>query len=363
MMRFLRSARAVLWGVALAAALAAAFPDVTAAATAPPPLHGASAAILDASTGKILYEIHGARRYPMASTTKMMTALVALRLLGDHPGRVLVVPPQVSQAYGTTLHLQPGTQYTFGQLLEGMLLPSANDAAIAVAVAAAGSLPRFVALMNAEASRLGLVDTHYANPDGLESPDHYSSAVDLARLGQVVMGDPLFRQTVGMTQATIPWPGHTPDTRVIGSINELLSVFPGADGIKTGYTSQALNVAVGEVQRQGRSVIAVVMGESRWSLWPDEEALLRYGLAITPAAPVRPSAATLVTTPPGEITAHIVPARHSAPVAAAGAALVSWSPWRLLEWTAGLPLSVVVVAFAVRWWARPRRRVPRLARF
>lgn len=344
------------------ALLAPGFARAAAASPVPPVLHGTSAAVLDAYTGQLLYSVNGQTRYPMASTTKMMTALVALKLLHDNPSRVVVVPPQVSQAYGNLLYLQPGTRYTFGQLLEGMLLPSANDAAIAVAVDAAGSLTRFVSLMNAEAANLGLSDTHYANPDGLESPDHYSSADDLARLGLAAMQDPLFRQTVRLPEATIPWPGHTPNTRVIGNINLLLSTFPGANGIKTGYTPQALNIAVGSVTRNGRSVIGVVMGESKWSLWPDEDALLRYALAIAPPGAGGAGAPPPVHSPAGEITARIVPARSPSPVPLfqQGA---GWSPRGLVEWVAGLPLALVLVAFVFRLVARPRRRVPRFVRF
>jgi D-alanyl-D-alanine carboxypeptidase len=248
-------------------------------AAAPPVLHGRSASVLDMSSGAILWAENGRLRLPMASTTKLMTALVALGLTGDRTDLTMVVPPEVRQAYGELLYLRPGDQYTFLELLEGMLLPSANDAAIAIAVDSAGSLPRFVSLMNAKAQALGLADTHFANPDGLEDPDHYSSADDLAVLGMAAMEDPVIRSIVRMPSATIPWPDHG-GTRVVSNINALLAYYPGATGIKTGYTSEALNVVVGSATRDGQSVVAVVMGEPPGPLWRDEENLLSYGLAL-----------------------------------------------------------------------------------
>ena len=346
----------------LAAALVGLTPALARAATPPPPpMHAASAAVLDAATGQILWQYRGHTRYPMASTTKMMTALIALRLLHDNTSVPMVVPPQVSQAYGETLYLKPGQHFTFLQLLEGTLLYSANDAAVAVAVNAAGSQRKFVALMNAEANTLGLVDTHYANPDGLESPDHYSSADDLARLGLVAMQNPIFRHTVAMTSAAIPWPGHGNGTRVIGNIDTLLTSFPGATGIKTGYTSEALNVAVGSATRNGRSVIAVVMGESEYTLWPDEYALLNYALQITPPA-TGTATPQLTYTPAGVITARVVPARQPA-VARAGSSAPAGLPPAVAEWVLALLAVMGLLAGVYRAVARPRRRVGRMAGF
>jgi D-alanyl-D-alanine carboxypeptidase (penicillin-binding protein 5/6) len=248
----------------------------------PPDLHARSAAVLDLRDGAVLWALRGRLRLPMASTTKMMTALVALDLLHDRVDVPMVVPPEVREAYGETLGLRPGEQYTFLQLLEGMLLPSANDAAIAIAVNAAGSERRFVELMNARARALGLVDTHFANPDGLEDPDHYSSAIDLARLGQAALQDPVIRRIVVLRSAALPRPDG-PGTLVVGNINALIGRFPGATGIKTGYTSEARNVVVGSAEQGGQAVVAVVMGEPAGTLWSDEEQLLRFGLALAAA--------------------------------------------------------------------------------
>lgn len=280
--------REVRWGpavlaLALGGAVLGPTPLAAAATPAPPVLHARSAAILNMSNGALLWSENGRLRLPMASTTKLMTALVALQLLHDRTNVRMTVPPQVNQAYGELLYLQPGETYTFQQLLEGMLLPSANDAAIAVAVDSAGSLSRFVALMNQEARTLGLVDTHFANPDGLNDPDHYSSADDLARLGMVAMGNPIIRSIVEKPVATIPAPGKPGTTEVIGNIDALLSLYPGATGIKTGYTSEAMNVIVGSAQHGSESVIAVLMGEPKATFWSDEENLLNYGFQLLAA--------------------------------------------------------------------------------
>ncbi len=246
-----------------------------------PTLHARSAAILDMRDGRVLWSENGHLRLPMASTTKLMTALVSLRLEHDQMNTPMIVPPQVKQAYGELLYLRPGDEYTYLQLFEGMLLPSANDAAIAIAVDSAGGLSRFVSLMNQAAVAYGLTDTHYANPDGLNAPNHYSSADDLARLGWVAMHNPVIRSVVAKTSATIAWPRH--GTRLIGNINALLTQYPGADGVKTGYTSEAMNVIVGSAQRNGQSVIAVLMGEPANTFWTDEAHLLDYGIGLAAA--------------------------------------------------------------------------------
>ncbi len=271
-----------LWG--LVAALGLWGPANVSLAASPPIIHGSSAAVLDASNGKILWQYNGALHVPMASTTKMMTALVALALEHNHTGMEMVVPPEVSQAYGEMLGLRPGETYTFQELLEAMLLPSDNDAAIAVAVDTAGSLPRFVALMNEEAAQLGLADTHYTNPDGLDDPGQYSSAVDLARLGDVAMANPVIASTVDMRSAMVPSPRGS-GTELIGSINTLLFTDPYVNGIKTGYTNEALNLAVESATKDGHSVIAVVTGEPKATTWSDVTAVLNYGFSLLSADP------------------------------------------------------------------------------
>jgi D-alanyl-D-alanine carboxypeptidase len=377
--RFGLRARAIAMALGLGGAVLAAAPG--AAAATPPALHAKSAAILNMENGALLWSENGRLRLPMASTTKLMTALVALDLLHDRTATEMTVPPEVSQAYGELLYLKPGETYTFLQLLQGMLLPSANDAAIAVAVDSAGSLPRFVALMNQEALALGLTDTHFANPDGLDDPDHYSSADDLARLGLAAMENPIIRRIVAEPQATIPAPSNPATTEVIGNIDALLAMYPGATGIKTGYTSEAMNVIVGSARHGSNAVIAVLMGEPAATLWTDEEHLLSYGFQLVGTGPavsdhpasaaVAPRAAALVPALPAEPSAGAPGPSKAAPAlvpnsgpardraaprgdlfAAAGA-----GPWR---WAWPVAAAVLLgAAAALRGRAVRRRRAAR----
>jgi D-alanyl-D-alanine carboxypeptidase (penicillin-binding protein 5/6) len=254
----------------------------------PPALHGRAAAVADAATGRILWEQDGRRPLPMASLTKIMTALVALERERDQLDVPMVVPPDVTRVYGERIYLEPGETYTFGDLLTAMLVASANDAAVAIAVNVAGSVPAFVDLMNQRAAELGLADTHFENPHGLDEAGHYASADDLASLASVAMRDPIFRRVVSMKTATVPWPARHGE-RVLTNHNYLLGSFPGATGVKIGYTSRALNCVVGSATRGGREVIAVVMGETpRWE-WRDESALLQFGLALAQTLPPPPA--------------------------------------------------------------------------
>lgn len=289
-----RFGRHLRWAGGVAVALGLWSAANVSLAASPPLIHGTAAAVLNASNGEILWQYNGATHVPMASTTKMMTALVALALEHNQTGMEMVIPPEVNQAYGEMLGLRPGETYTFQELLEAMLLPSDNDAAIAVAVDTAGSLPRFVALMNEEAARLGLADTHYTNPDGLDDPGQYSSAVDLARLGDVAMANPVIASIVGMRSATVPSPRGS-GTEWIGSINTLLFTDPYVNGIKTGYTNEALNLAVESATKDGHSIIAVVTGEPKATTWSDATAVLNYGFTLVrgdPPVAVSPASST-----------------------------------------------------------------------
>jgi D-alanyl-D-alanine carboxypeptidase (penicillin-binding protein 5/6) len=328
-----------------------------ASAATPPVLHGKAAVVYDASTGRFLYSRNGDQELPMASLTKMMTALVALRDWHDDTSRRMVVPPDVTKTYGEVIYLQPGEVYTFRDLLLALLLESANDAAVTIAVNVAGSQAAFVDEMNEEAGLLGLTETHFANVHGLDAPDHFSSAHDLALLGAAAMTDPVFREIVGLPHATIPWPAKG-STRDLYNINRLITGFPGADGIKTGYTTDALNCVVGSANRGGHEVIAVVMGEGPYWVWRDESALLSYGLQAAQAIPLPPPPPTL----PMVVRAAAAAGTAKAADQPAGAADVrsGGSPWAML---AGIT-ALGGMAAAVRRRARPRRwrlrRIPRL---
>lgn len=280
----------------------------------------------------------------MASLTKMMTALVALKDEQDDTAVEMTVPPAVRKTYGQIIYLNPGETYTFGQMLKALLLDSANDAAITIAVNVAGSQAAFVRRMNAEAATLGLRETHFVNVHGLDAPGHYSSAHDLALLGAAAMRDPVFRRVVAMRRATIPWP-QKHSVRTLTNINRLLTGFAGADGIKTGYTTDALNCVVGSVEAGGHEVIAVVMGEgARW-VWRDESALLNFGIKASRSLPLAPPA-----TPVSTVRAAAVAPAPPRP-APARQATPRW-PWS--EVAAGLLALGGIVTLARR--TRRRRR-------
>lgn len=217
--------------VGLAVALAVAVP---AAAQAPVP-QAESYVLTNTRTGAVLAAENPSERLPMASTTKIMTALIAIEQ--SDPDDVVTVPAEAAIG-GSTAGLVTGEQLRMDDLLTGVLVGSGNDAAITAAHAVAGSEPAFVDLMNRRAEALGLNDTRFANSHGLDAPDHYSSVRDLVRLGRVAMRQQRFRERVGARRAVIPGPDGV-GTRTFESKNGLLDIFEAADGIKTGQTADA----------------------------------------------------------------------------------------------------------------------------
>ena len=196
----------------------------------------AAAAVIEAETGRVLYAVNENVQLPMASTTKVMTALVAIE-----NGQLSDLVTAGENAYGvpgTSIYLEKGESLTLEQLIYGLMLASGNDAAVAIAEHVGGSVGGFCALMNARAASLGCVNTHFVTPHGLPAADHYTTALDLCRIAQAAMEQPFFRRVVSTQRATIPWKNH-PGDRVLNNKNRLLSTYPGALGIKTGYTKAA----------------------------------------------------------------------------------------------------------------------------
>jgi D-alanyl-D-alanine carboxypeptidase len=228
----------------------------------PPEFKGASAIIVDAATGRAVYEANASRRVPPASTTKIMTALVVLERANLND-RVRVREATLQPLRGTNssvMGLVAGDTVTVRDLLHGLLIPSGNDAALVLAEhVGGGSVDRFVALMNDKATQLGLKDTRFTNPHGLDSRDQYSTAADLATLGRLGLQDPLFARIVATDRIEV---GET-RKYTLNTTNELLksgTALRGADGIKTGTTDQAGETLVASVTRDGHQVIVVVTG-------------------------------------------------------------------------------------------------------
>jgi D-alanyl-D-alanine carboxypeptidase (penicillin-binding protein 5/6) len=211
--------------------------------------------MLDTDDGRELWARDANARRAMASTTKIMTAVVVLERAGlDDVVTVRKTDVKVGES---GMGLRVGEQLTVRQLLEGMLIQSGNDAATALAVHVAGSVEGFVAMMNAKAASLDLVDTRYMNPHGLDVPGHYTSAADLNALSRYAMRDPEFRRIVRIvsTRAVTEHVTH----KLVNS-NLMLRIYPGADGIKTGWTDEAGYCVIVSATRGGVSLVATVLG-------------------------------------------------------------------------------------------------------
>jgi D-alanyl-D-alanine carboxypeptidase (penicillin-binding protein 5/6) len=252
--------------------------NVVPVSTAPPPsLETAAAAILiDARDGAVILQKDPEERRSIASTTKLMTALLTLE--EARPREVFRAAPYDALPIESKIDLGPGERMRVDDLLEALLLESANDAAATLAEGVSGTRSAFVEEMNARARELGLEDTSYANPIGLDDPANYSTARDLASLTRRLLRNRRFARTVDLASAELE-SGDRP--RVVANRNDLIAAYDFVDGVKTGYTSTAGYVLVGAAQgRLGSKVISVVLGEpSEAARNEDSLALLRYGLA------------------------------------------------------------------------------------
>jgi D-alanyl-D-alanine carboxypeptidase (penicillin-binding protein 5/6) len=261
-------------GAALAALLALAlWLPGTAAAEPAPRVEARAWTLIDARTGAVLTSHAVARHLPIASTTKLMTAYVAMHEL---PLDRLVRAQPYHPIYGESLlGLRTGQTVSVRDLLYGLILRSGNDAAHDLAIAAAGSTARFVAQMNRHAAALGLADTHYANPVGLDQRGNYSSARDLATLSQRLLRMPAFARIADSRSAVLR--SFDPPRR-IATINELLLDAPWVTGVKTGHTFDAAYVLVGSGRRKGVDLISVAIGApSDEARYRDNLELLEYG--------------------------------------------------------------------------------------
>jgi serine-type D-Ala-D-Ala carboxypeptidase (penicillin-binding protein 5/6) len=228
--------------------------------------------VMDQQTGVVLASSHADERPAMASTTKIMTGLLTL----EHFHDLATVVTARRDAVGVgedEIYLQKGEKLTVNQLLKALLIQSANDAAADLADAVAGSQTAFVALMNQRARELGLTNTHYTNPHGLDEPGHYTSAADLTHLARFAMTDPRFAGYVDHATSTIPWAHHHYD-RVLVSHNDLLEDHPWVYGVKTGWTDNAGYCIVAAGLWRGHHVLVTLLGE------PDDAHRLADALAL-----------------------------------------------------------------------------------
>lgn len=266
---------AVALAVLLAAALALLPADAQAKLPAPPKLSAPAAAVFEASSGQPLYGVDAGERRLIASTTKIMTALVAVDELPLD--RVCTAPAYAATPAETQIGLRQGERMSVRDLLRALMLPSANDAAATLAVCAAGSRGAFIDLMNAKARELRLADTHFSTPVGLDSQANYSTAADLARLGIALRQKPFLARTVDLRSATLKTGAYP---RTVVNRNGLVQSVPWVDGVKTGHTNAAGYLLVASSTRDGLSFVAAVMGTpSESARDADALALLRWAYA------------------------------------------------------------------------------------
>ena len=240
------------------------------AATPPPTVKASAALLVDGHTGETLYALNPDRRLPMASLTKLMTALLTMENTKKNDTvRVEGPAPSVGES---TINLQAGERLKVKDLLAAALIQSANDAAYALAADGGGSVKKFIGMMNERAAELALDDTHYAVPDGLDTPGHYSSAMDTYTLAREDMKHALFRRIVEQTG------GEIAGGRMLYAWNDLLTTYPGAIGIKTGHTDLAGWSEIAAAERDGATMYAVILGgPTRGKRNRDLGALLDWG--------------------------------------------------------------------------------------
>ena len=226
------------------------------------------AIVLDAVSGRVLFEKNPDQRSLIASTTKIMTALIVCEQCNVLDR--MRIPKEAVGIEGSSMYLKEGEILTIQELLYGLMLSSGNDAAVALAIYCGGTVEGFAELMNDKARNLGLTGTHFENPNGLDSPGHYSTARDLARLASYAMENPIFYKTVSAKTVKI-------GERCLRNHNKLLWQVPGADGVKTGFTKAAGRILVSSATRDGRRIIAVTLNDG--DDWRDHAALLEEGFA------------------------------------------------------------------------------------
>ena len=227
-----------------------------------------AAVLMDADMGQVLYEKNGDRQMLIASTTKIMTALVVLEHAA--PDDVITVTPD-HMAEGSSMYLRAGETVRVEELLYGLLLCSGNDAALALTECAGGLTP-FVALMNEKAAALGMAHTSFANPNGLDADGHYSTARDMAVLAAAAVENPTFRRICSSRSVTI-------GQRTMENHNRLLRQVEGCIGLKTGYTRAAGRTLVSCAERDGCRLVAVTLQDG--NDWADHAALYDYGFRLT----------------------------------------------------------------------------------
>ena len=227
-----------------------------------------SAVVMEPISGRLLYDQNGSKQSLIASTTKIMTALIVCERCNVLDQ--MLIPKEAVGIEGSSMYLKEGEKLSIQELLYGLMLSSGNDAAVALALYCCGSIQEFAAQMNDKARSLGMTQTHFENPNGLDAKNHYSTAKDLAILASYAMENPVFRQTVSTKTITV-------GNRCLRNHNKLLWLYPGADGVKTGYTRAAGRILVSSAVKNRRRLVAVTIHDP--DDWRDHSALLEDGFS------------------------------------------------------------------------------------
>lgn len=233
------------------------------------------AVLIDAGSGQVVYEKNADKKQSMASTTKIMTALVALEN-GDIDGKVRF-PKEAVGVEGSSIYAVANEEFTLRELLYALMLRSANDAAAAIAIVVGGSIEGFADMMNEKAAELGLENTHFDNPHGLDSKEHYTTAKDLAKIAAAALKNELFKEIVGTKKYTISLNGEE-SKRLLVNHNRLLKSYDGCIGVKTGFTKKSGRCLVSAAQREGLTLICVTLNAP--DDWNDHRKMLDYGFSL-----------------------------------------------------------------------------------
>lgn len=242
------------------------------AAGGPPAVSAASAILVDAGSGRVLYQKDAHSQRLIASTTKLLTALVAAESVTDLQ-KTVTVQREDTLTEGSSMYLKVGEEVTLEALFYGLLLQSGNDAALALARVCAGDVETFVARMNEKARELGMADSHFANPNGLDAEGHYSTAADMAKLAIACMDNELVAKVAATRSITL-------GTRTFVNHNKLLAQYNGCVGMKTGYTQAAGRTLVSAARRDGQLLVCVTLNDP--DDWRDHAALFDYGFQTYP---------------------------------------------------------------------------------
>lgn len=234
-------------------------------------LSAQSAVLIDARDGRVLYEKNADTPRPMASTTKIMTAVVALESCDVN--EIIEIADEAVGVEGSSIYLQKGERMTLLELLYALLLQSANDAAVAIAVGVGGSVGNFADMMNEKATSLGLTSTHFENPNGLDADGHVTTARELALLTAYALKNPTFAEIVATYKRKISGPDGT--VRLVVNHNKLLNMYDGCVGVKTGFTKKSGRCLVSAACRESLTLVSVTL--SAPDDWRDHTAMLNYG--------------------------------------------------------------------------------------